>query len=77
MVVFGIVGLSGSATQPTAVSSLKMWVKNLTPQPPSLQGKGEKLPSPRRRGVGGEVPRFLLLIHNFSLDTALQITSDF
>ncbi|HBY81226.1 MAG TPA: hypothetical protein DEG47_30465 [Cyanobacteria bacterium UBA11148] len=32
--------------------------KNLTPQPPSLQGKGEPeilLPSPTRRGVGGEV----------------------
>lgn len=28
---------------------------DLTPQPPSLQGKGEKLPSPEvRRGVGGE-----------------------
>ncbi len=30
---------------------------DLTPQPPSLQGNGEqdKLPSPRRRGAGGEV----------------------
>jgi CHAT domain-containing protein len=32
---------------------------NLTPQPPSLQGNGEqekdKLPSPRRRGAGGEL----------------------
>jgi hypothetical protein len=32
-------------------------LKNLTPQPPSLQGNGENilLPSPRRRGAGGEV----------------------
>jgi CHAT domain-containing protein/tetratricopeptide (TPR) repeat protein len=30
---------------------------DLTPQPPSLQGKGEnQSPSPPRRGVGGEVP---------------------
>jgi hypothetical protein len=44
---------------------------NLTPQPPSLKGKGGQLntiqylilrillPSPCRRGVGGEVKRFL------------------
>jgi very-short-patch-repair endonuclease len=29
---------------------------DLTPRPPSLPGKGEKLPSPRRGGAGGEVP---------------------
>jgi very-short-patch-repair endonuclease len=29
---------------------------DLTPQPPSLPGKGEKLPSPRRGGAGGETP---------------------
>ena len=28
---------------------------DLTPRPPSLRGKGEYLPSPRRRGAGGEV----------------------
>jgi CHAT domain-containing protein/predicted negative regulator of RcsB-dependent stress response len=39
---------------------------DLTPQPPSLQGKGEqdKLPSPRRRGVGGEVPYQPLLVNH-------------
>ncbi len=39
---------------------------DLTPQPPSLRGKGEqdKLPSPLRRGVGGEVPYQPLLVNH-------------
>jgi tetratricopeptide (TPR) repeat protein len=38
---------------------------DLTPQPPSLQGKGEyQSPSPLRRGVGGEVPYQPLLVNH-------------
>ena len=55
----------------TRISRLKLWVKNLTPQPPSLQGKGEKLPSPGRKGVGGEVFIDLLFTHLFKLDALL------
>ncbi|MBG1268672.1 CHAT domain-containing protein, partial [Nostoc sp. WHI] len=43
-------------------------LSDLTPQPPSLQGKGEqdklKLPSPLRRGVGGEVNYQPLLVNH-------------
>ncbi|NEU75518.1 tetratricopeptide repeat protein, partial [Hassallia byssoidea VB512170] len=40
-------------------------LNDLTPQPPSLQGKGEKdlLPSPHRGGVGGEVYQPLIVNH--------------
>jgi CHAT domain-containing protein/Flp pilus assembly protein TadD len=40
-------------------------LNDLTPQPPSLVGKGEKdlLPSPRRGGVGGEVYQPLIVNH--------------
>jgi tetratricopeptide (TPR) repeat protein len=40
-------------------------LNDLTPQPPSLRGKGEKdlLPSPRRGGVGGEVYQPLIVNH--------------
>ncbi|WP_353929860.1 CHAT domain-containing tetratricopeptide repeat protein [Okeanomitos corallinicola TIOX110] len=41
-------------------------LSDLTPQPPSLQGNGEKdkLPSPSRRGVGGEVKYQPLLVNH-------------
>ncbi|WP_016952409.1 tetratricopeptide repeat protein [Anabaena sp. PCC 7108] len=41
-------------------------LSDLTPQPPSLQGNGEKdqLPSPSRRGVGGEVTYQPLLVNH-------------
>jgi CHAT domain-containing protein len=40
-------------------------LNDLTPQPPSLRGKGEKdlLPSPHRGGVGGEVYQPLIVNH--------------
>jgi hypothetical protein len=43
---------------------MKYRAKNLTPQPPSLQGKGEKsyYPLKSRRGVGGEV-RLQTVLH--------------
>ena len=51
---FGVALLSAWAAA-GAVYVLARAGANLTPQPPSLQGKGEKLPSPDRRGAGGEV----------------------
>ncbi|MCV3216430.1 CHAT domain-containing protein [Plectonema radiosum NIES-515] len=41
-------------------------LNDLTPQPPSLQGKGEqdKLPSPHRGGVGGEVSYQPLIVNH-------------
>src|SRR5262249_53963885 len=40
-------------------NQMAAWKRNLTPQPPSLKGKGEEetkcLPSPLRGGVGGGV----------------------
>ncbi len=55
----------------SVVSSLKMWIKKPNPPTPFPEARwGGILPSPRRRGVGGEVfGGCLLLIHNFSLDT--------
>ena len=54
----------------TAVSSLKMWIKNLTPQPPSLQGKGGISPlSKAGEGEGqGGLLGYSLLTHHFKLD---------
>jgi CHAT domain-containing protein/Tfp pilus assembly protein PilF len=50
---------------------------DLTPQPPSLRGKGEqdKLPSPLRRGVGGEVNYQPLVVNHeiISLPSASTI----
>ncbi|MBN3905924.1 MAG: CHAT domain-containing protein [Nostoc sp. NMS1] len=50
---------------------------DLTPQPPSLSGKGEqdKLPSPHRRGVGGEVNYQPLVVNHeiISLPSASTI----
>ncbi|QLE54982.1 CHAT domain-containing protein [Nostoc sp. TCL26-01] len=50
---------------------------DLTPQPPSLVGKGEqdKLPSPKRRGVGGEVNYQPLVVNHeiISLPSASTI----
>lgn len=50
---------------------------DLTPQPPSLIGKGEQdqLPSPRRRGVGGEVSYQPLIVNHeiISLPSASTI----
>ncbi|MBI4673735.1 MAG: DUF2723 domain-containing protein [Chloroflexi bacterium] len=48
---FGVALLSALAAA-SAVFVLARAGSHLTPQPPSLKGKGEKLPSPFRRGVG-------------------------
>jgi hypothetical protein len=52
---FGVALLSALAAA-GAVYVLARAGANLILQLPSPQGKGEKLPSPRRRGAGGEVP---------------------
>lgn len=51
---FGV-ALFSALSAAGAVYVLARAGENLTPRPPSLQGKGEKPPSPDRRGVGGEV----------------------
>lgn len=56
---FGATQTLVQPTQPLVIADPDYNLSNsdLTPQPPSLQGKGEQeeLPSPTRRGVGGEV----------------------
>ncbi|HBE20843.1 MAG TPA: hypothetical protein DEG17_04940 [Cyanobacteria bacterium UBA11149] len=54
-------------------------MKNLTPQPPSLQGKGEHeifllSSSPDRAGAGGGVKYYPLLLAGEGLGEGLNIT---
>jgi len=59
LLLFGATQTLVQPTQPLVIADPDYNLSNsdLTPQPPSLQGKGEQeeLPSPLRRGVGGEV----------------------
>lgn len=64
--------------RPCAVPGCRAWAvrggsvcgshRDLTPWPPSLRGKGELLPSPLRRGAGGEVGEVPPLTADYTLD---------